>query len=618
MDFVVRTERELMNDEQLTRLLRSLEEAAEPNSDFADSLFARLEREAGRGTARRRTSVRWVLLAAALLMIAAVGAALAVGSGLLKLPAIVSEASPTPLPSPSPILSPSPSPSASSTQTPPPVAVIPEPASIDKLVAIPDGFLAIGSAQGTNPPTSAVSVILQGTSDGASWRSIDASRFGQVVDGAVTPSAWVLLTNASPDLSGKWILKRSTDGQTWTSETAWAGEPNPTAPSAIVAGPAGFIIWSQFNTGTLPGKTTIWTSSDGAAWKRASVPWEVAAGAALDDGFLLRTSAGLFASSDGVDWHAVSSPNSPSGQGIRSLFIVGPNLVALTCEEVEPSSCKVWTSALQGSAGSLSLHWNAAADAQLLTGYTVTAAAGTTARGFMWGYDLTTYGRVAWTSSDGVHWSRTRLADDALGGGMPTGFAAGPSAVVAGAWTEGTDLGAGGELWQSADGVSWTATNAPLVPPPPQVPAGPCPSAPTTLQQLLDIGAAKAASCFGQTSLTVRAYSSDCGGCGGTGFPRHAPEWIANPGGASWYISTTPTSPGGPGTRMGVWPLPSAHLTPPAEGTPVEVTGHFNDSVSSTCRIIPFVGGTALPPTSVAVAGCRQAFVVTSIKVVGS
>src|SRR5207249_6913174 len=99
-----------------------------------------------------------------------------------------------------------------------------------------------------------------------------------------------------------------------------------------------------------------------------------------------------------------------------------------------------------------------------------------------------------WTSNDGAHWSRASLADAALGAGMPNNFAAGTSAVVAYGWTEGNGVGVGRELWQSADGLSWTPANAPLVPPPPQVPGGACPAAPTTLQQLLDIGPVKAAS----------------------------------------------------------------------------------------------------------------------------
>ena len=602
-----------MNDEQLTRLFRSLEEQAEPDQAFNESLFARLEREAHGGGFRRSTSARWVLLAAALLVAAAVGAAAAVGSGLIKLPFELAVASPTPQPSASTVASATPVPSAtaSASATPLPTASIPQPASIQKLIATHDGFLAIGSA-----PTSGddVNVLLRAPSDASGWESIDDPGFGRIFDAAAGSSSEIIVTNTKQDLSGTFNVWRSTDGQTWTLDTGWTTDAT-TAPVLATGGPAGFLILGQ--TGP---SSDVWTSSDGKTWAHGVVGPAIGGAAVVNGGFLAYSGGArkIYASVNGTAWQAVASPVNASGNQIISrIFGIGPNVVALTCQVVEPSSCSVWTSTLQRSAGSLSLEWKAASDPQVMDGYSVTAAAGTTNRGFMWGYDLATYGRVAWTSNDGASWSRTPLADAALGAGMPGSFAAGTSAVVAVGWTEPGPVGVGRELWQSVDGLSWTPANAPLVPPPPQVPAGPCQAAPT-LQQLVDIGSAKAASCYGQKSLTMRAYSSDCGGCGGTGFPRHSPDWIAVPGGASWYVSTTATTPGGPGVRLGVWPLPSAHLTPPKEGTQVELTGHFNDPVSPDCRIIPYVAGTELPPVSVAAAGCRQAFVVTSFKVVGS
>src|SRR5439155_12078088 len=191
----------------------------------------------------------------------------------------------------------------------------------------------------------------------------------------------------------------------------------------------------------------------------------VAGAVVVDGGFLAYSPEQMYASVNGVAWQEVSSPVNASGnQTIIRIFGVGANVVALTCELVEPSLCSVWVGTLQGSAGSLSLQWRAASDAQLMNGYSVTAAAGTTTRGFMWGYDVTSYARVAWTSNDGAHWSRASLADAALGAGMPNNFAAGTSAVVAYGWTEGNGVGVGRELWQSADGLSWTPANAPLVP----------------------------------------------------------------------------------------------------------------------------------------------------------
>jgi hypothetical protein len=601
-----------MNDDQLTRLFRSLEEQAEPDEAFNESLFARLEREAHVGGSRRSTSARWVLLAAALLVAAAVGAAAAIGSGLVKLPFELAVASPTPEPSASTVESatPIPSTSGSAAATPLPIASIPQGTTIGNLIATHDGFLAIGAAPSSGGD---VNVLLRAPSNASVWQRIDAPAFGRIFDAAAGSSSEIILTNTKQDLSGTYSVWRSTDGQNWTLDTGWTADAT-TAPVLATGGPAGFLILGQIGT-----SSDVWTSSDAKTWTHASIGPAIDGAVVVDGGFLAYSQADrkIYASVNGTAWQAVSSPVNASGnQTISRIFSVGANVVALTCQLVEPSSCSVWTSTLQGPAGSLSLQWKAASDPQVMDGYSVTAASGTTTRGFMWGYDLTTYGRVAWTSNDGASWSRTPLADAALGAGMPGGFAVGTSAVVAYGWTEPNAVGVGRELWQSVDGTSWTPTNAPMVPPPPQVPAGPCPAAPT-LQQLVDIGSAKAASCYGQTSLTVRAYSSDCGGCGGTGFPRHSPGWIAAAGGAPWYVSTTATTPGGPGIRMGVWPLPSANLTPPKEGTQVEITGHFNDPVSPDCRIIPTFVGAELPPVSVAAAECRQAFIVTAIRLVG-
>ncbi|MDQ2941624.1 MAG: hypothetical protein M3R05_05480, partial [Chloroflexota bacterium] len=457
-----------MTDDQLTRLFRSLDEPAEPNPAFADALFAELERQAGNAASRRRTSVRWVLLAATLLLVAALGAAgLAVGSGLVKLPFVVAVASPTPLPSPTPPASATPQPSAtaSASLTPLPTASIPEPTTMGKLIATHDGFLAIGSASTAGGE---VNVLLSAPNDASTWQPIDDPGFGRIIDAAAGTSSEIILTNTSQDLSGTYAVWRSTDGRSWTLDTGWT--PDAAAVPVLTAGgPAGFLILGQ--TGP---SSDVWTSSDAKTWTHASIGPAIDGAVVVDGGFLAYSADQVvYASVNGLAWQAVSSPttrpappwavNASGNQTISGIVSVGSNVVAVTCQPVEPSSCSVWTGALQGSAGSLSLEWKAAADGQALDGYSVTAAAGTTTRGFMWGYDLTTYGRVAWSSNDGVHWSRTPLADAALGAGMPGAFAVGTSAVVAVGWTDSSAAGVGRELWQSADGLSWTPANAPMV-----------------------------------------------------------------------------------------------------------------------------------------------------------
>ena len=103
-----------MTDEQLSRDLQALEVDDEPNPAFADALFAELEGEA---VARRGPGATWFVLAAAALIAAlAVGAAL--GSGLVQLPLLVAEASPTVLPTPSASAVASASPTAQPSVTP--------------------------------------------------------------------------------------------------------------------------------------------------------------------------------------------------------------------------------------------------------------------------------------------------------------------------------------------------------------------------------------------------------------------------------------------------------------------------------------------------------------------
>jgi hypothetical protein len=605
-----------MNDEQLTRLFRSLDEPADPDPAFADALFARLEREAGSVAAARRTSVRWMLLAATLLLVAALGAAVAVGSGLLKVPFVAVVVSPTPLPSGSPL------PSASPVGTPAPTASIPEPAHIDRLVATPDGFLAIGSANATDSPSSAVSIILRGSADGVTWQSIDASRFGEVVDMAVEPSGWILVANSSQGLTGNWVVWRSTDGQDWTSNAAWTSD-TITSQISVSAGPSGFAISGAYAIGPGRSNNTVWTSSDGMRWTRASVNLGYTGGSALvlDDGFLAYQSGyssdtpAMFASRDGASWEPVSSPTGSGHAVIAGLLQVGSNLVAITCNGTPDGACNVSTGRLEGSAGSLAINWQTDAGAtQELHGYNATAITGATSRGFIFGYDLATYDRVALSSDDGLSWTRTALAADSFGGGLPNLIAAGNSAVVGLGWTDSTPAGIGRDLWRSPDGTAWSLASAPLVPPAPEVPGGTCPPEPTTVQQLADIGFVKAAACYGNQSLTLQGYSSNCGGCGGAGLPRLTPDWMsAAYGYGAWYISPQNTKTTPEGTRLAVNLLPSADLAPPGEGVPVTITGHFNDPASQDCRIVPYVLGSELGPTSEAIGRCERSFVVTSI-----
>ena len=170
-----------MNDDELTRLFRSLDEPAEPRTAFADTLFADLERMTSGAVARRQTSVRWLLLAATLLLVASLGAALAVGSGLVKLPLVVAVASPTPLPSASTVESVTPTPSATGSASPTSLPATPAPTPSPISVAMsssatfsllptaqPADFVSHISCNGSIGPSDPVALVqLRGTPGGA-------------------------------------------------------------------------------------------------------------------------------------------------------------------------------------------------------------------------------------------------------------------------------------------------------------------------------------------------------------------------------------------------------------------------------------------------------------------
>jgi hypothetical protein len=102
-----------MHDDQLTRLLRQIDEPAYPDNAFADRLFETLSRQTSRPSGMRMT----LLLVAAVMLVAVLAIGAAVGSGLVKLPWLSVEVTPQPSALPVVTNSPAPSPSATSTAT---------------------------------------------------------------------------------------------------------------------------------------------------------------------------------------------------------------------------------------------------------------------------------------------------------------------------------------------------------------------------------------------------------------------------------------------------------------------------------------------------------------------
>lgn len=137
-----------MHDDQLRRLLRSLEDPREPDPAFADALFHRLGMVA-RNERPRRT--RFLLLTAALLLVALAAGSVAIGSGLVSFPT-TANASPSSSLAATPMSSSTPDPETNATATastlPSATAIAtsePTPSSPGAIVGPPSDVLPLGS-----------------------------------------------------------------------------------------------------------------------------------------------------------------------------------------------------------------------------------------------------------------------------------------------------------------------------------------------------------------------------------------------------------------------------------------------------------------------------------------
>ncbi|MDQ2854551.1 MAG: hypothetical protein M3R32_06800 [Chloroflexota bacterium] len=227
-----------MNDDELTRLFRSLDEPAEPRAAFADTLFADLVRVTSGAMPGRRTSVRWLLVAATLLLVASLGAA-AIGSGLIKLPFVVDLVSPTPSASGTTLASGTPAPSSSTTAS----------ASPDASAIVING-LAKSTVDGLRVRAT------PGTA-GALLGTIDTGQMGFVVAGPVSADgfAWYQLaalglppnagceppvqTNpfSCPDWLG-WVAAGQPGSQPWLAPTELPCVASPMNVDALVNAPS--------------------------------------------------------------------------------------------------------------------------------------------------------------------------------------------------------------------------------------------------------------------------------------------------------------------------------------------------------------------------------------------
>lgn len=534
--------------------------------------------------------------------------------------ATTATASPTPvaaLPSPTPAWSPL----ATLTLQPPSDAAFVTDAYLGN--PTPTGYLAVASQRPFNVPwNQPIRVLLvAGSPDGRAWQTLDPTPFAaDSLAVAGSKLGWVLATGGvSPETNT--TLWYSADGRTWGMDhdppAAWIDGQ----PTALVAGPSGFTLLvtrrDDLNV------RSMWSSSDGRHWAKASglANLDVQVLRITRDGFVAVLGYDLsqpYVSSDGVSWRAApAGPNARPGSWVSTWIPTDDGAIALVDDGggsgLQPVRLRVAT----GPDGPV-LDWATTSSTSVFKGAGISAGAANGDRLVMLGYDAS-YRTLAWTSTDGLAWTRHVLPQATFGGGVP-GTIGGGSPFVAMGWRVDRFGQFVRQPWTSDDGVAWTAVRTDglgvLT-----LPAGACPSA-----RSFDVDGAwipvpptQYAACFRGVTLHLRGWARDCGGCGGTGPVAGTPSWLLDPLGLyPLYLGGRIAGKGLGGGGFGMVVAPGVALPSgvPSFEAPVrvEVTGHFADAASSTCRLRqdPSVGGQLEAP-AVAIARCEATFVITGV-----
>ena len=259
----------------------------------------------------------------------------------------------------------------------------------------------------------------------------------------------------------------SPDGNTWSIHAM--DTTDFTFPVAMAAGDDGTVV----AVGRLGQKPAAWTTVDGVAWHRHAVPVHQGSGVAermttvlaTHGGFLAGGSVGpelferharFWTSPDGIDWEAVADdPVAFANAEVRAITTFNHGFVAVGVVGAaqEPSGAVAWTSA-DG------LTWTRVDDPSFVDGIAVAVVAAPFGGSVAVGSDLGRGEAVAWTSADGSRWTRapSEASRDHTGFVWMTDLAAIGDSVIAIGVYQGLQRGTA-TSWVSRDGIHWDRAN---------------------------------------------------------------------------------------------------------------------------------------------------------------
>jgi len=234
------------------------------------------------------------------------------------------------------------------------------------------------------------------------------------------------------------------------------------------------------------------------------------------------------------------------------------------------------------------------------------------------GTDRDSGGLLSWTSPDGDGWVRHWLPGESFGGGSPDRVVGGDFGYLAAGWRlDGSTFSRA--LWASPDGVSWSP--APTEGLPPGDVAG-LAAGPAGIVVLIERGERD----------TLIAASNDGRrwqlGESPPGLTVHHPDDLVALRDGFLLVGSIQSldASGVIQSERGAWRSadgltwmrsPAATGDLAGDGRWVEVTGHYDDPISPTCRYAGYDGSIGLEPEpqrAMAVLTCRLHFVVTDLR----
>ncbi|MDQ2853622.1 MAG: hypothetical protein M3R32_02045, partial [Chloroflexota bacterium] len=321
----------------------------------------------------------------------------------------------------------------------------------------------------------------------------------------------------------------------------------------------------------------------------------------------LSSASGAF-SADGRHWLVVDG--GPAGQNVQ-IVQVGPRFIAMAGDAAS-GALRSFT----GTSSGQTLVWDDPAGSlwpQQPAGLGLAALVSDGERAFMFAWNRATDAVLAWDSPDGADWQQVALPRNAFGG-IPHVAAAGPTGIVVLGYRQ-TARGENPIFWHRTRSGSWAPEPSPLVNLVPDPSRDNCPAAPRTGLDFAILDRALAVACFGSQPITFQTWSVICDGCTGHSDGTYEPSWLAAPGANQLFVSPIDGGSSMPVVLPALGDIPDPSWTPKL----IELTGHFDDPAAPTCRFTPTPDQDAWYPGQRGFVDiCRQQFVATAVKVVGS